>query len=430
MGIKQFAFVITVGGLLLACQAEEAIEAETSSTNEALIYGSDDRREIYETNDPALLSLADSTAAMIDPGDLYDLGGGMVGINTSTTFGSAYRLCSWEPYRDQPSSASCTGFLVGEDLLVTAGHCASPTECPSRAFLFGFEMLDANTVRDQVPVEDLYFCAEVLAYAETSTNDYSLMRLDRAVVGHQPLSVRRAGAVANDTPLVVIGHPAGIPMKIADNASVRSNSHSQYFEANLDTYGGNSGSPVFNAETHEVEGILVRGNTDFSYYRKKRCYESNQCDDSGCPGFEDATRITQISHLIPNEPNCQADIDCDNGDPCDGLESCVNSICQAGVAPSCADVDACSVGSCVATGAQSYQCEQSAISCSDGDPCTVDLCDPVTGCGSTPLQCGADEICVDGACVVEPSCTPARVACSAHAECCSGRCHPKKGTCQ
>ena len=36
-----------------------------------------------------------------------------------------------------------------------------------------------------------------------------------------------------------------------------------YFTANLDTYRGNSGSPVFNAITHKVEGVLVRGEQDF-----------------------------------------------------------------------------------------------------------------------------------------------------------------------
>ncbi|MEK7233144.1 MAG: S46 family peptidase [Elusimicrobiota bacterium] len=31
-----------------------------------------------------------------------------------------------------------------------------------------------------------------------------------------------------------------------------------FFVANLDTYGGNSGSAVFNVETNLVEGILLR----------------------------------------------------------------------------------------------------------------------------------------------------------------------------
>jgi hypothetical protein len=83
------------------------------------------------------------------------------------------------------------------------------------------------------------------------------------VAGRRPLAVRSAGRVAKGQPLFVIGHPNGLPTKFADGAQVRGNAHKDFFVANLDTYGGNSGSPVFNAVSLEVEGILVRGENDF-----------------------------------------------------------------------------------------------------------------------------------------------------------------------
>jgi hypothetical protein len=70
-----------------------------------------------------------------------------------------------------------------------------------------------------------------------------------------------------------------------------------FFVANLDTYGGNSGSPVFNSETHKVEGILVRGETDFTTIGA--CTVSMRCPNTGCRG-EDCTRITEFAHLIPS----------------------------------------------------------------------------------------------------------------------------------
>ena len=90
---------------------------------------------------------------------------------------------------------------------------------------------------------------------------------------------------------IVIGHPIGLLKKMAGNASVRSNSNPDYFIANLDTFGGNSGSPVFNADTHEVEGILVRGDTDF--LPRGNCIASMVCPVQGCRG-EDCTRIELI----------------------------------------------------------------------------------------------------------------------------------------
>ena len=66
--------------------------------------------------------------------------------------------------------------------------------------------------------------------------------------------------------------------------------------ANLDTYGGNSGSPVFNAQNNKVEGILVRGETDF--VSNGQCNVSLVCPSTGCRG-EDVTRATVWSAKVP-----------------------------------------------------------------------------------------------------------------------------------
>ena len=67
-----------------------------------------------------------------------------------------------------------------------------------------------------------------------------------------------------------------------------------FFVANLDTYGGNSGSPVFNSDTHEVEGILVRGEADF--VQQGNCQVSLFARLQGAG--EDCTRTTEIAQLL------------------------------------------------------------------------------------------------------------------------------------
>jgi hypothetical protein len=84
-------------------------------------------------------------------------------------------------------------------------------------------------------------------------------------------------------------------MKVAAGAAVRDNTPSAFFVANLDTYGGNSGSPVFNSVTHEVEGILVRGEADF--VQQGNCRVSLVCPSTGCRG-EDVTRTTEFANLV------------------------------------------------------------------------------------------------------------------------------------
>src|SRR6185295_6557109 len=96
--------------------------------------------------------------------------------------------------------------------------------------------------------------------------------------------------------IIVIGHPAGLPTKVAGGAAVRDEKPAGYFTANLDTYGGNSGSAVFNAVTGLVEGILVRGENDYVW--KGSCRVSNVCTNEGCRG-EDVTKVSALADIIP-----------------------------------------------------------------------------------------------------------------------------------
>lgn len=121
--------------------------------------------------------------------------------------------------------------------------------------------------------------------------DFALVRLDRTVNNHTPLKVRLNGSISTGTSVFVIGHPTGLPTKVTTGAKVRSTAPSEHFVTNLDTYGGNSGSAVFNARTGVIEGVLVRGDTDFTYAGS--CVVSYQCKDTDCRG-EDVTRISRI----------------------------------------------------------------------------------------------------------------------------------------
>ena len=115
----------------------------------------------------------------------------------------------------------------------------------------------------------------------------------RPAIGHRPGREQAVEPQIGD-PLVVIGHPAGLPLKVADGANVRSIGLSgQHFVANLDTYGGNSGSAVLNGVTGDVEGILVRGEMDFIY--QNGCRVSNRCLNDSCRGED----VTLFERVIP-----------------------------------------------------------------------------------------------------------------------------------
>jgi len=60
-----------------------------------------------------------------------------------------------------------------------------------------------------------------------------------------------------------------------------------------------SGSPVFNADTLKVEGLVFNGNLDF--VQDGGCDRSQVCPDAtGCPLWEDVVRTTEFEELVPS----------------------------------------------------------------------------------------------------------------------------------
>lgn len=264
---------------------------EDPKVGEKVIYGDDNRRDVFEEPDASLRMVSEATAGILRTDALTKDASGLVTIKTRK-FGDAYALCPEEPFREQETAPYCSAFLVSPDTLVTAGHClATAADCGVVSFVFGFSLATSNASLNQVPESDIYRCSRVV-FAQVKDADFSVVKLDRPVIGRAPLNVRRQGAISVGDDLVVIGHPSGLPTKIAAGAKVRRIA-TGFFQSNLDTYGGNSGSVVINARTHEAEGILVRGERDFVLKPDGKCMVSNRCADDQCRG-EDVTTITEV----------------------------------------------------------------------------------------------------------------------------------------
>ena len=263
-----------------------------------VIYGEDNRVDVYASTNTMFMELSRSTAAQIPYTNITYLRQDSKAEIKAENLGDL-GMCPEERFAGQVTAARCSGFLVGPDLLVTAGHCArTASDCSANAWVFDYKVDPNHPQVNKVPIDSVYGCKEILSQTmdPDTMDDYALIRLNRRATNRPPLQYRREGKIEEGTPLVVIGHPSGLPTKIADGASVRSSEENAYFVANLDTYGGNSGSAVFDAETGIVEGILVRGDTDYEYAPGRNCRISKVCPKDGCRG-EDVTRITNIKKL-------------------------------------------------------------------------------------------------------------------------------------
>jgi hypothetical protein len=277
-------------------QFDSAMIAVALRAKQKVIYGVDNRLDLFEVISPTLRQDSDSVVSLIRDTHLSDNGDGTSTLQT-VSFRDSQRLCASERFGTQPVAAFCTGVLIGPDLVATAGHCVKESDMAGVRFVFGFRMIDVTHAQTTIANTEIYATAAIVGRTLTpDASDWCVVRLDRAVSNHRVAPIRRVGKIADDQMVHVIGHPSGLPIKVAGDANVRSNSEQAFFVANLDTYGGNSGSPVFNSVSHEVEGILVRGDTDF--VPVNGCFVSQVCPNQGCRG-EDCTRVSEFLPRVP-----------------------------------------------------------------------------------------------------------------------------------
>ncbi|MAZ48033.1 MAG: peptidase [Halobacteriovoraceae bacterium] len=282
--------------LLFVFALVASLPLSASTKGVKVIYGEDNRVDVVDSTNAMYVELSKSTAGMVSKSDIVPEGNGMVKLRGGSL--SSRGICSSERFATQPSVANCSGFLVGEDLLVTAGHCVrSASDCRRWKWVFDYKVESEDQTSVSVEESSVYGCKEVVnsVLSRSSQDDFALIKLDRKVTDRRILDYRRKGQISVGEKLVVIGHPSGLPTKIADGSTVRS-LKTKYFQADLDTYGGNSGSAVFNAATGVVEGILVRGETDYVRDSRQGCMVSNVVSQNAGRG-EDVTYITNIPEL-------------------------------------------------------------------------------------------------------------------------------------
>lgn len=154
--------------------------------------------------------------------------------------------------------ATCTGFMVTADLLLTNHHCVNTIDtCFGTVAIFGYQRNETGFV---LPTRQ-YDCIAVI---KTSKNlDYSLLQIDGnpgAESDWGVLSFSRSCTLADRQPLYMIQHPAGEPKRVAlDNCNVTTpkvtntlTSRNSDFGHKCDTESGSSGSPLMDSSARVV----------------------------------------------------------------------------------------------------------------------------------------------------------------------------------
>ena len=173
------------------------------------------------------------------------------------------------------------------------------------------------------------------------------------------------------------------------------------------------------------------------------------CDDE-LPCTDDVCNPESGCASLPNDEN-----KCLDDDVCNGVEYCDNSVCKKGEPLDCDDDNLCTnescdaIGGCIVTDNDENSCDDGdvcngaetcsqgncnageALECDDSNPCTDDTCNPTDGCVFTNNDgnscddddaCNGAETCGEGVCLLGQS-----LVCDDQNDCTDDSCNPATG---
>ena len=267
------------------------------------IYGKDERSFVSKNSTNKISEISKSIALIVSK-DIVDkklFYSNINGLLLSDPNG--VNLCPTEKYASHHTVNSCTGFMIGDNLLASAGHCfESINDCDNKLIIFNTRVSSENKSGYRVLNHDVYECEEIVktVFDPDAFLDFSIIKLKKKVFGIKPLKLRNSGLISTNDQVFMIGHPMGLPLVSTTSSLINDITNPHYFKATLDSFEGNSGSPVINSKTFEVEGILVRGEEDFLQDEKEKCYryEVYEQGSKAVPSLK-GEGVSRINDLLP-----------------------------------------------------------------------------------------------------------------------------------
>jgi hypothetical protein len=205
--------------------------------------------------------------------------------------------------------AGCSSALVGDSVILTAQHCLfdvnnNPAPLGDMRVVFGWDVHGPvfNTQADPtVSPDDIYTPVSVVAQGSKlgSPGDWALIQLDRPV-SPQYRRLRLGPSPRMEDRIFAIGYPLDMAVKYSTPGRVWQ-ATADGWRASISGQSGNSGSPVFDATSGAIAGVLAFGPDDFVRDDTQQCNRWYQCPSCGMggPGADD------IAPFVPAPaPSC------------------------------------------------------------------------------------------------------------------------------
>lgn len=238
-------------------------------SSQASITGSDDRHEVM--NAPSeIREISHSIAALVRKENINFLKNGEAELS-GLDYVSDLGFCQDSRFaQEQRLIANCSASLIGEDILLTAGHCVEKNgrvNLSEFVAVFDYKVENVTNGKVRVAASAVYNLVDAPLYDFDfpGDNDVAVLKLDRKVEGRKALIIEEnRNFIRNGQEIFMLGFPFGLAMKYTDNGYVTKKegmfpNSTDSFTSDLDSFSVNSGSAVFDSETRKIIGVLVRG---------------------------------------------------------------------------------------------------------------------------------------------------------------------------
>ena len=315
--LRQLSLATLSSLCFVACAHEDS--AASGEDAQRVVYGEDNRAEVYVSRNAAAVDLArKSVVALMSAARVDETDPKAIRFNAKT-LKAKKNVCPETAFADQPTAAFGSAILIANDLILTAGHAFEPVPdegldtvqkvCDDTRMVFDY-YYEGNSSLKNITQADVFRCKSVIveehevskdASGDRLILDYAIVQLDRDVdlKKRMPVALPRVlPKLKRGDALFAVGFPNGVPAKVVSGTVIDPGKSGDYFGANPDTFGGNSGSGLFATTASGVAyvGLLARGQVDYELDEARGCNVRHKCNERCSPadeelpsGFEEAT---------------------------------------------------------------------------------------------------------------------------------------------
>jgi V8-like Glu-specific endopeptidase len=238
------------------------------SLNAFSLYEEDSRKDLYKVENQSVRKVAQALAYQIEKVELRGWTFNRFWTLVMKPF-HEQGICSNERFSDNPSMrTNCTWILVSPKHLLSAGNCITEHYCKNDLYyyMFNYHLDSALPFNEKHSKTNFYQCKNVVkrVFDPATATSYALIELKKEVKGITPVKISLKKELPMGQKLIVLGHIQGMPLKIADDNQVF-DQNEKHFLVNSDIAGETKGSAVINAQSYELEGLLIHGTKNYEH---------------------------------------------------------------------------------------------------------------------------------------------------------------------